>query len=336
MSWNPWKADLAVGNDITVTSSDGANKLYFEDCTFTYEDRFVTTKDNVHYVWKGCTWVSTADGDYFVGGRGGTSHQFYNCEWQQTGSRTALLDWEDNDPGYVYMIGCKIAGYTRLTDQDKNINSYEINLHHCEIPSGFDLDQSTSGQWRITATYCTDGTISKPPLPLTARYNYYGGITSTLDTYLNSSTIGATDGEQLNPHSWKFVTNANAVENYNALEAPDLWVWVDSGLQTLTVYLGSDDSGLQNNDFWIELYGPSNAGSATAQNYYYTSRVTPPTAATNLTTDTNTWVAVGSEVDNLYKISHTYTPSIPGMLRIRCFAAKPSTTIYLNPFIEVT
>lgn len=179
---------------------------------------------------------------------------------------------------------------------------------------------------------CTSGTITLPPLGLTVSARYEGTVQSSLSRY---RTGGADDGKQANPHSWEMATNASALEIYNALESPPITRWLDPD---------------------------ASISGATARNIITSTRCVPLATPAALTTDgTSTWNGTG--VGTKQKITHTLTngstltvyvasggtlnnddfwievsepDQVGGPVSVRCFLAKPSTTVYVDPKLGVT
>lgn len=178
---------------------------------------------------------------------------------------------------------------------------------------------------------CKSGTISAPALGLTWLENRCGTVKSDLTRY---RTGGADDGEQANPHSWSMASNANCLEQVSWLESPPIAVWVEAGSQTITLYLASGAT-LQDDEFWIDVLSPSEAGSATTQGRAQSTRLAFQGTPANLASDgASTWN--GSGVGTKQKVSVSIAPTVPGWVEVRCCLAKPSTTAYVDPVIEVS
>jgi hypothetical protein len=130
------------------------------------------------------------------------------------------------------------------------------------------------------------------------------------------------------------VSNSNAKEFTQALEVNDIVCEVESGSQTITVYVAGSAS-LNNDDFWIEVDSPSEEVSPTAQGKFRTTKPEPLATPTALTSDTSsTWNGTG--VGTKQKIEVAISPTIAGTVTVRCYLAKPSTTVYVDPKISTT
>jgi len=173
---------------------------------------------------------------------------------------------------------------------------------------------------------CDDGTITSRR-GLTVREAYQGTVTTVESEYRSS---GANDGNV--DYSWKLVSNANAKEFTQALEVNPIVSEIASGSQTITVYVAGSSS-LNDDDFWIEVESPSEEVSPTAQGKFRTTKPDPLATPTALTSDTSsTWN--GSGVGTRQKIEVPISPTIAGTVTVRCYLAKPSTTVYVDPKIS--
>jgi hypothetical protein len=177
---------------------------------------------------------------------------------------------------------------------------------------------------------CVSGTLSATPLGLTSEASYAGTVASSLSRY---RTGGADDGEQANAHSWEMAGSSTSLELVTPLESPPLSRWVDAGSQTVTVYVASGVT-LQDDEFWVEVQSPSEAGSPTSQARLTSTRAGWLTSPANLTADgSSAWN--GSGVGTKQKVEVAINPALPGFVVVRCFLAKASTTVYLDPSLDV-
>ena len=174
---------------------------------------------------------------------------------------------------------------------------------------------------------CDDGTITSRK-GLTVREAYQGTV-STVESEYRSS--GANDGYV--DYSWKLASNANAKEFIQALEVNSIVSEIASGSQTITIYVAGSAS-LNDDDFWIEVESPSELASPTAQGKFRTSKPDPLATPTALTSDTSSWTGTG--VGTAQKVEVAIAPTIAGTVTVRCYLAKPSTTVYVDPKISTT
>jgi len=182
---------------------------------------------------------------------------------------------------------------------------------------------------------CSSSTnLTVAELGLTEYVDMWGTVKSDLTRY---RTGGADDDENANAHSWEMVSSANALEIHNPLKTPPMMRWVEAGVDvTVTLYVASGVT-LQDDEFWIELSGSDNTANpnTTTQGYTATTRAAIQATPANLTTDAvSTWNGVG--VGTKQECSVTFTPAEAGPVVVRACLAKASTTVYIDPRLDVT
>lgn len=242
-----------------------------------------------------CTSFSEGAPDVFIRG----------VAFSGTASNAFILGNGSNNQGRITIEDCVTPSYSTLVSVTFDSYAPQVKLHRC-----------------------VSGTITVPAIGPTSDVSVTGTVSTTLTRY---RTGGADDGEQANAHSWEMAANANAADFTTDLVSPPLTRWVEPGAQTLTVYVASGVT-LQDDECWVEVFSPSEAGSATAQTHFRSSRAAPLATPVDLTTDgSSTWN--GSGVGTKQKIDVAINPTIPGWTEVRVHLAKPSTTIYVDPAI---
>ena len=202
----------------------------------------------------------------------------------------------------------------------------KIELHHCNLKSGFSLFSGTPHSEEVLVINSDVSTLSNPQMGITKVGSARGEVTSSTTAYRSS---GANDGTQ--DYSWQMVSTSVAKENKVFLEAMPITKYVDSGSQTITVYIAGGSS-LNDDDFWIEVESPSELASPTAQGKFRTTKPDPLATPTALTSDTSSWTGTG--VGTAQKVEVAISPTIAGTVTVRCYLAKPSTTVYVDPKIS--
>lgn len=230
------------------------------------------------------------------------------------------------------IVGVSFSGtVTNIFSAGSNAGGL-IEISRCVPPTYTNVYSTlpTNDRIRCHLDGFVSGTITAPLLPPTQIAAFRGNIATSLSQY---RTGGADDGEQANAYSWELVSNASAADFVAPLVCPPMVRWVDTGSQTVTVFVASGTT-LQDDEFWIEVVSPSEAGSATAQAKYQTTRPALLATPANLTTDgTSTWN--GSGVGTKQKVSVSINPTVPGPITVRVYFAKASTTVYVDPRIDV-
>lgn len=174
------------------------------------------------------------------------------------------------------------------------------------------------------------GTLTAAALPPVTLHQRCGTVSASTTRY---RTGGADDGSQANPYSWAMVASSSAGTFASPLVSHPITRWVETGSQTVTVYVASGTT-LTDAEFWIEVLSPSEAGSPTALAAHRTTRALPLATAANLTTDaTSTWAGTGVGTKQYAQV--TIAPTIAGPVSVRVHLAKASTTVYVDPVLDV-
>lgn len=149
-------------------------------------------------------------------------------------------------------------------------------------------------------------------------------------------TGGASDG--VTPISWNMTTSANASYPATPLESPELSRWnavVGSPITVTVDILNDSATGLTNADIWIEVqYAGNSAYPVTS--FINNAKSDVMAVASDHTASSATWTITGMVNPNTQKLAVTFTPQAAGYLQARVFVAKPSTTIYVDPKLQVT
>lgn len=172
------------------------------------------------------------------------------------------------------------------------------------------------------------------------KYDYPG--TQTADAvHVKSALPGASDGTT--PVSHKVVTTANA-NPQTPFQMIDIVAWVDTtgSSKTATFEVLTDNVILTNAQLWVEAYYLGSA-SFPQSSVATSGPATLLTAGSNLATSTGgtagaaaTWVLTGFGSGGAnakpQSLSVTFTPQMKGPVRFRIKVAKPSLTVYVDPY----
>lgn len=287
------------------------------DCTFDWSARATATGRFLNNVG-GSSQIEVRDPTFIAGGvfSGGLFYSYASTTYPHI-ARCLFAD----------------ADMTWLSTSPINSNDFgSVICRRCNLASGYVMRGTWARRYgSVTLENCAVGTITDPALGLTGYSDYNGEIATTLTRY---RTGGADDGEQVNAYSVEMTANSSTLEIYLPLE----------------ITLGSR---------WV---GPKTVISgATAAGICTSYRAAPLATPAALTTDSvSTWNGTG--VGTKQKITHTlsnaqtltvYVASgvtlendefwidvsepdqVAGLVTVRAFLAKPSTTVYVDPKIEV-
>lgn len=304
--------------------------------------------------WEGCTFTSTA-GNLNVGGigtkitlanptinfAGAAAGNYVNIGTRADvcirGGSYAMRSAGQNDGWNAgdrcYLDARDLVMTNSCTDFILNgASSSRIHFAKCTLPtlSNYIGSTPTVPGFELLLTSCGTGTITVPELGLTRYEDIYGIVSSSLSKY---RTGGADDGEQANAHSWEMVSNTNTLEVYGSLVSPPLAVWVapdaspsgatPKGLsQSTRVALQGTPAALTTDG--VSTWNGTGVGTKqkieiTIGDYTLTVYV----ASGGTLNDDDFWVEVSAP------------DQVGGPVIVRCYLAKPSTTIYVDPKLEI-
>ena len=315
-----------------AASTDGV--LYMSDCTFTQINSnsnggFYLGQNNLisDCAFDDCTFDISASQPTFVFrvSRDARHIIFNNCTATAGLYQTSFISNAQVYNGLIRFSSCDISS---VPDISFNLFSGRIEVSKCNIPSSWVLQSTVVNPLSIEITDCYSGAISGNSNNYQNRTTYGKSSKSTTEYRTN----GANDS--IDDYSLKIESDSTALEVFNASISPDISKYVETGSQTITVYVAGSSS-LNDDDFWIEVNSPSEEVSPTAQGKFRTTKPDPLATPTALTSDTSSaWN--GSGVGTKQKVEVAISPTIAGTVTVRCYLAKPSTTVYVDPKISTT
>ena len=288
--------------------------------------------------------VGTLDGCYIRVQRGSIINfsnnsrvLFKNCELLSqriaASTVTAIVHGASNN----WSIGscaefrdCKINDFDYLfSGHSAKYHQLDIKMINCEFPSSWSHQLSdTISPRNIIIDGCSDASTSPQSNFRSGFFNERGVVEGISSVYRSGGA--SIDGTNF---SWSMQSNTLAIESLGALESLPITRHVEAASQTITLYLASS-STLNDDDFWIEVESPSELSTATTQSKLRTTLGSITSTPTALTSDTSTWTGTG--VGTAQKIEVPISPTIAGTVTVRCYLAKPSTTVYVDPKLSGT
>lgn len=268
-----------------------------------------------------------------------------SCVWTASGGQSGNYVVEPQSvnawDGSVAVRNSDLSVFDDIVDFNSNDNArVAVTIDGCELKAGYTAVTALSGpSHKVRITKCDSGAISAPVKGVTHWQDYYGTTKNDTARY---RTGGASDGET--SYSWEMVSTSNTIETYRPMKSPPMVVWTDDdsgGAKTLTVYIAGG-ADLNDDDFWIEVSSPNETANPnqTAQGNWQTTRADPLATPVALTRSSGTtWDGTGTGTDGgtgQQKIEVTLNPTEPGPVTVRCFLAKASTTVYVDPKPEIT
>lgn len=225
---------------------------------------------------------------------------------------------------------------------------FRARFEHCKLGTSVTLLNGATnlrGPGRIEFIGCEEGTLSAAAY----KYDHFQTAGESHTVLTHYRTGGANDGEQANAYSQKMTAAASRTQKGDPGHAVyfDTKVFIDSSgaSKTFKVHVGHAGVGsgtagaLQDNEFWIEVLGPDDAVSPTAQAHFLTMRGEPDETASDLATESGeTWNGSTPTISTKQSASVSYTNNIEGLMTVRCYFATGSASavdIYVDPKVEV-
>jgi hypothetical protein len=162
-------------------------------------------------------------------------------------------------------------------------------------------------------------------------HHRYTGVVREETTVVRAG--GASDGTTA--LSWRMGSSEWAALVF-PLESPPINAWNDgTSAITLTAEIVNDGVTLKNDECWIEVEYLGSAASP--KSTIISNRKTNILAtAANQPTSAANWTTTGLTAPVKQKLSVTFTPAQKGPWTARVMLARPSTTVYVCPKIEVS
>lgn len=331
--------DWKLSNDLWLIQSGSSVLQVYEECNFEWlHDRGIpsdfligrnnTGRNEVRFIGGGVDQSIRSSWTRVVVQRPASVHI---CDWDVTAASTTNTSFCSSAGTAISEIVVRDTDLSEFTNLAVAGTIFRGIFSRCAVKSGF---AASTGALVLGDSFrvdnCDDGTITDPALGVSEFQDFFGTVKASLSRY---RTGGADDGEQANAYSWEMASNASAVEIYRAVESPPLVVWVDPD---------------------------TSPSGATARGLFSSSRMAPRGTPAALTTDSSsTWngsgvgtkqqidVTIGDYTLTVYVASGTTLNNddfwvevsapdqVGGPVTVRCFLAKPSTTVYVDPKLTV-
>lgn len=303
------KGSFSIGS-----SSSGRNRQRFLNCTF---DMSGGTADTVTVV---------------LGANYSCLYDFIGCTFTPRATQTNFFTASSGALSVATFRGCTFSGTVTNIYGAANTVGWQLVFDSCNLPTYTNVRSTAVAHATapVEIRNCVGGTISAAVVGPAKIDDYAGTIAADLTRYRDG---GASDG--VSNYSLAIVTNANALAPYGFIASPPIVRRVNAGAsQTATVYIASGGT-LNNDEVYAELLSPSESVSATATSRFQSSRVANRGTPAALTTDgTSTWTGTG--VGTKQKITFTISPTVAGLVILRVFVAKASSTVYLSPEVGLS
>jgi hypothetical protein len=323
---------FSAGSGAVASRVLAGNKLgNFENCSFAMPGTTGGVTGNIcsgggdYNFFRNCSWTFGAT-SYQLSFRGGRA-EIINGTFAATGSVPTTLFTADSGNAAIPIIrDSDLSNITGNLMTVSTAGSTILELHNCKVNASFTPTTgsiSGPGNNSLRMYNCSSST---PNYNISDTF-YEGTITQDTTTV---NTGGSTDGTT--NMSWKLVSTANS-SFASPLICEQIIQWQDTTGSSKTATIEIAGAGtLTNAEIWMELeYAGS---SSTPIGSTASSRVADLLATpANVTTSSASWN--GSPAVK-QKLQVTFTPQMKGPIKARIYLAKPSTTVYIDPFITVT
>jgi hypothetical protein len=293
-----------------------AGEILFENCIFYHsttsaQSFFANYYRGGHIKWKNCRFPSIGKAFNFLG----NSAVAYGL---------VKLTIEDTDLSLF-------TGVLFSQEYDTNVSALDVTIRRCTLPNNptYFANNVLRGGDKLRVEYSGPTGMLATPLGL----NYYQDQAGTTigDTSVYRT---ATDGE--NYWSYKLVSvTTNIRSNPLYLVQPFLTWHRANGAKNLTIYFGSTDSALKDNDVVLTVSTNSRNTPAWGKGYVINTQSgyglnKAANSGTYLKSDSSTWT--GSGPSTFYKIQVTgITCTEPGPMEAVISLHKENTTIWVCP-----
>lgn len=226
------------------------------------------------------------------------------------------------------------AGASSLNIMASNLNGVgQIKLDSCKMPAGW-----TGGI--VSGGALLQGGLRALMINCDSADTNYRLITAGWGAGLNTETAvyrtgGASDG--VTPISWRIATNTNTKYPLVIFDTPAITRWNDvtGSPVTVSIEVLTDGVTLHDDDAWLEVQYLDDAGYPLGA-LVSDERPSQLSAAADQEASTETWTTTGITTPVKQKLSVTFTPREKGFIQALVRVARPSTTVYVCPKLEVS
>ena len=332
--YNVWTGLKFTAGDNLQASGTGANIFY--DCDFVIDDSFeiglAGSAMNDYVEFNNCTYTQITSGSFVMSGGAlvwrGSTFSF------DGGTTTSLFNINSSRPSKVQVcdVDFQLAVDDYLADANNHGVHHVVDFKRCKVPawSGGGLLVDAIG---IEGTIIKFHSVSNSDIIYQFQENYATGqINEDTGIYLDATYDGT------NGYSAKMVTLANAIEWQRPLRFKLAELWNPTANATVTVEMVLDSAtALNNDDVWIEIEYPNGTTGALGDIDRTSRAATILTTPSARTSSSVSWTGTGGfGNEQKIKIAETLASDQAGVLTIWVCLAKPSTTIYVDPKVDLS
>lgn len=297
---------------IQCTAVNVPTETVFKNCTFYYTNTGNASLTIYHNaIIRGCSFKSgsvTPSGGFLklAGDGRGATVLVEGCDFTNAASTLVLWNNSSNGSGKIIFRNCKLPDSWTGSIGTSLAAGIRVEMHNCD---------SADTNYRYWA-------------------EDYSGSIKTETTLIK--TGGASDGTT--GFSLKMVSGSNSNWHSQPLiaEIGSKWNSTTGSSITVTVDILRDSAtNLKNDEVWLEIQYMGTSGRPISTFINNTKTDIFATAA-DQTTSSATWTTTGMSNPNKQKLAVTFTPTKAGYISARVFLAKTSTTVYIDPVMQVS
>jgi hypothetical protein len=328
-----------------------AKLLYFYDCDFhsNYTNYHIMPVYVRTIVLDGCrhdlsSYSASFIIPYQTGNLPSHTHYIRKCTFSNIGASAKFFDESGiRNHVNVHVSDCDLSMFGVLKDNlSAGYLTSDMVVERCRITSDI-ASGSPRRESSLVCKECDTGTVSATLLGITDS-EFYGGTVKYDDT-VHRTTGPASDGE--NDYSILLDAGANNDQITPLSTVFPIAIWHDatgaSG-KKLTIYMGSDDSGLDDREVWARVRFNDTAATAYATGEEINTQSTygngvAAGTSTYLKTDSTGWDGTGPSTKYKFEIDiKTGTsdyPTEPGYVYVEVFFATASQKLWVCPNLSL-
>jgi hypothetical protein len=214
---------------------------------------------------------------------------------------------------------------------NSNNDFIKVVIRNCKLPAGWSgsLHAGSPGRCSRYEMFNCDGGDTR------YRYRCHDNYGSIRDESTIVRSGGANDGSD--SFSWKLVSNTLVSFPRNVLQTPELVRWNDTvgSAITVTVDIVQDNlTALTDKEVWLEVMYLGTSGAPLGS--FINDAADFVTTAAAQASSSATWTTTGLTNPNKQKLSVTFTPQEEGFIHATVKLGKGSTTVYVDPTLQVS
>jgi len=265
-----------------------------------------------------------------------TRTELINCSFPNE-SITSLLTSGGSVDSFapVYICNCDLSNFGNIAVLGTN-SRLQVDLFRCQLGVATTLWSGTPGTNEfVRASCCDTGQLSGQPLGLSS------AVTSVTSALSLVTDVYRTASDGSNSISYQIDTSAAAGSATPAYLINRLAIWHDAtASKTLTIYLMSDVSDLDDGEIEARAYWPDEADPAYPPGEYQSTLAdygSEAAAGTSpyLKTDTATWTGEGANTKYKFEIGGI-APKYPGWVLVDILFYLPSSTLWVCPDLALS